>query len=157
MSWVFWTNRVCSERCWVSIRKQVQITALCPRSVWLKKLRLIVLITSDVILKKHKRPVYTLPKLVARICKVNLSNTKKSAFFFFFLGLPCRQRSTSYKLQPVTDWLPPRTIVSYNRPLFKQYTTLPIGLPAWKPTWDVGRTREKLVNHSFTSFSKIEK
>ena len=22
-----------------------------------------------------------------------------------------------------------------------------MGLPAWKPTWDVGRTREKLVNH----------
>ena len=22
-----------------------------------------------------------------------------------------------------------------------------MGLPAWQPTWDVGRTREKLVNH----------
>ena len=31
--------------------------------------------------------------------------------------------------------------------LFKQQTTLYMGLPAWQPTRDVGRTREDLVNH----------
>ena len=74
----------------------------------------------NVIYKKYKRLVYTPPDLLARFCKVNLSNTKRAIFFLFYFfnfGLPFRQRNTSYKLQRVTDWLPPRTIVSYNRPL----------------------------------------
>ena len=37
--------------------------------------------------------------------------------FFFILAWPLRQRNATYKLQRV-NWLPPRTIVSYNRPLY---------------------------------------
>ena len=40
---------------------------------------------SDVMYKKYKRLVYTPPDLLARFCKVNLSNTKK-------LGLICLPR-----------------------------------------------------------------
>ena len=39
--------------------------------------------TSDVMYKKHKRLVYTHPDLLARFCKVNLSNAKNSAWFVF--------------------------------------------------------------------------
>ena len=35
--------------------------------------------TSDVMYKKYKRLVYTSPDLLARFCKVNLSNAKNSA------------------------------------------------------------------------------
>ena len=35
--------------------------------------------------------------------------------------------------------------------IFKQKTTLFVGLSAWKPTRDVGWTRGKLVNHSPTA------
>ena len=40
----------------------------------------------NVIYKKYKRLVYTPPDLLARFCKVNLSNTKR-AFFFYFIFL----------------------------------------------------------------------
>ena len=36
-------------------------------------------------------------------------------------------------------------IIFYS--IFMQQTTLSMGLPAWQPTRDVGRTREDLVNH----------
>ena len=39
--------------------------------------------TSDVMYKCYKRLVYTHPDLLARFCKVNLSNAKKLAWFFF--------------------------------------------------------------------------
>ena len=39
--------------------------------------------TSDVMYKWYKRLVYTHPDLLARFCKVNLSNAKNSAWFFF--------------------------------------------------------------------------
>ena len=38
---------------------------------------------TDVMYKKHKRMVYTHPYLLARFCKVNLSNAKNSAWFVF--------------------------------------------------------------------------
>ena len=38
--------------------------------------------TSDVMYKKYKRLVYTPPDLLARICKVNLSNAKKFGLIF---------------------------------------------------------------------------
>ena len=41
--------------------------------------------TSDVTYKKYKRLVYTAPDLLARICKVNLSNAKNSVFPEFVL------------------------------------------------------------------------
>ena len=37
--------------------------------------------TSDVMYKRYKRLVYTSPDLLARFCKVNLSNAKNSAWF----------------------------------------------------------------------------
>ena len=40
---VFWTNLVCSERCWVSIRKQVQITASSLEPFTLKPKRIFAL------------------------------------------------------------------------------------------------------------------
>ena len=40
---VFWTNLVCSERCWVSIRKQVQITASWLEPFTLKSKRIFAL------------------------------------------------------------------------------------------------------------------
>ena len=40
---VFWTNLVCSERCWVSIRKQVQITASWLEPFTLKPKRIFAL------------------------------------------------------------------------------------------------------------------
>ena len=40
---VFWTNLVCSERCWVSIRKQVQITASWLEPFTLKTQRIFAL------------------------------------------------------------------------------------------------------------------
>ena len=47
--------------------------------------------TSDVMYKKYKRLVYTPSDLLARICKVNLSNAKKFGLICFpricFLGL----------------------------------------------------------------------
>ena len=49
----------------------------------IKKQHPIVLFTSDVIYKKNKRLVYMPRDLLARFCKVNLSNPKKSAYFFF--------------------------------------------------------------------------
>ena len=39
--------------------------------------------TSDVMYKKYIRLVYTSPDLLARFCKVNLSNAKTSASFVF--------------------------------------------------------------------------
>ena len=39
--------------------------------------------TSDVMYKKYKRLVYTPPDLLARICKVNLSNAKKFSLICF--------------------------------------------------------------------------
>ena len=39
--------------------------------------------TSDVMYKKYKRLVYTPPDLLARICKVNLSNAKKFGLICF--------------------------------------------------------------------------
>ena len=39
--------------------------------------------TSDMLYKKYKRIVYTPPDLLARICKVNLSNAKKSGLICF--------------------------------------------------------------------------
>ena len=39
--------------------------------------------TSDVMYKKYKRLVYTPSDLLARICKVNLSNTKKFSLICF--------------------------------------------------------------------------
>ena len=44
-----------------------------------KKQRLIVLFSSDVMYKKYKRLVYTPKDLLAGFCKVNLSNAKLSA------------------------------------------------------------------------------
>ena len=41
--------------------------------------------TSDVMYKKYKRLVYTSPDLLARFCKVNLSNAKNSAWFVFLM------------------------------------------------------------------------
>ena len=41
--------------------------------------------TSDVMYKWYKRLVYTHPDLSTRFCKVNLSNAKKLAWFFFLL------------------------------------------------------------------------
>ena len=38
---------------------------------------------SDVMYKKYNRLVYTSPDLLARFCKVNLSNAKHSAWFVF--------------------------------------------------------------------------
>ena len=58
------------------------IPAFYPRSVWQKQ-RLIVLFTSDVMYKKYKRLVYTPLDLLARFCKINLSNVKNSAWFCF--------------------------------------------------------------------------
>ena len=53
----------------------------------IKEQRLIVLFTSDEMYKKYKRLLYTPPDLLARFCKVNLSNTKNLACFFFFASL----------------------------------------------------------------------
>ena len=39
--------------------------------------------TSDAMYKNYKRLVYTSPDLLARFCKVNLSNAKNSAWFVF--------------------------------------------------------------------------
>ena len=39
--------------------------------------------TSDVTYKCYKRLVYTHPDLLARFCKINLSNAKNSAGIFF--------------------------------------------------------------------------
>ena len=41
--------------------------------------------TSDVMYKKYERLVYTSPDLLARFCKVNLSNAKNSAWFVFLI------------------------------------------------------------------------
>ena len=74
----------------------------CPRYVSLlkKKQRFIVLCTSDVMHKKYKRLGYTSPDLLVRFRKAKLVD----------------HNNATYKLQRV-NWLPPRTIVSYNRPL----------------------------------------
>ena len=48
----------------------------------IKEQRLIVLFTSDEMYKKYKRLLYTPPDLLARVCKVNLSNAKNLACFF---------------------------------------------------------------------------
>ena len=53
----------------------------------IKKKHPIVLFTSDVIYKKKKRLVFTPPDLLARFCKVNLSNPKKSTFFIILASL----------------------------------------------------------------------
>ena len=89
----------------------------CPRYVSLlkKKQRFIVLCTSDVMHKKYKRLGYTSPDLLVRFRKAKLVDHKKIRLHFYS-GLPFRQRNATYKLQRV-NWLPPRTIVSYNRPL----------------------------------------
>ena len=49
------------------------------------------------------------------ISKINLSNTKNSSWLFI-LAFHFRQSNAAYKFQPV-NWLPPRAIASYNRPL----------------------------------------
>ena len=49
------------------------------------------------------------------ISKINLSNTKNSSWLFI-LAFHFRQSNATYKFQPV-NWLPPRAIASYNRPL----------------------------------------
>ena len=41
--------------------------------------------TSDVMYKRYKRLAYTSPDLLARFCKVNLSNAKNSAWFVFLM------------------------------------------------------------------------
>ena len=43
---------------------------------------------------------FTPQDLLARFCKVNLSNTKKSGFIYYF-GLSVRQRNATYKLHRV--------------------------------------------------------
>ena len=52
-----------------------------------KKHRLIVLFTSDAMHKKYKWLAYTSPDLLARFCKVNLTNTISPAWFFISASL----------------------------------------------------------------------
>ena len=47
--------------------------------------------TSDVMYKNYKRLVYTSPDLLARFCKVNLSNTKKFHLISFPGPIYCDQ------------------------------------------------------------------
>ena len=49
------------------------------RGLYDKNSASLVLFTSDVMHKKYKKLVYTPPDLLARFCKVNLSNAKNSA------------------------------------------------------------------------------
>ena len=86
-----WMNAICLPK----LGKTARYFKVC----MIRKQRLIVLFTSDVMYKKYKKLVYTPPDLLARFCKVNLSNTKNSASFII--------------LASFLDWLPPRTILSF--------------------------------------------
>ena len=63
--------------------------------------------TSDVMYKKYKRLVYTPSDLLARICKVNLSNAKKCGLICFpricFRGLIYFDQESSWLLNVIED------------------------------------------------------
>ena len=82
-------------------RKEQILSEVC----MIKKQRLIVLFTSDVMKKRmFKRLVYTPPDLWPTFtCKVNFSNTKNLVWFFYF-GLPFRQRNGTCKLAATEDY-----------------------------------------------------
>ena len=95
----YWMNAICLEKLW-NTKKKTVLSEVCT----INKERLIELFTSYEMYKKYKRLVYRPSDLSARVCKVNLSNTKNRAWFL--ISLPFRQRRAC-KL----------AIVSYNWPL----------------------------------------
>ena len=66
-----------------------------------------VCFTSDVMYKEYKRLVYTHPDLLARICKVNLSNAKKIGLICFaricFRGLIYCDQEPLWLLSVIED------------------------------------------------------
>ena len=85
----------------------------------IKKQRLIVLFTSDVMKKKSifKRLVYTPTDLPPRFtCKVNLSNAKNPGLIFYF-GLPFRQRDATCKLAAIEDYCVFHRIIFWGCPI----------------------------------------
>ena len=118
----YWISVICIAKLWK--------TAFCPNYVsLLQKHRLIVLFTSDVMYKKYKRLLYTPPlRFVGKTLWRKLVEHRKIGLIWYF-GLPFWQRNATYKLQRV-NWLPSRTLVSYNRPLWHliKFLRCPINL-----------------------------
>ena len=65
---------------WKLSADEVLVFKWLQAQVWFFKF---IYFTSDVMYKLYKRLVYTHPDLLARFCKINLSNAKNSAGIFF--------------------------------------------------------------------------
>ena len=72
--WSSWTLTECNL-CWKIVKYRI-LSEVC-------MINCTYCFTSDVMYKKYKRLVYTPPDLLARICKVNLSNAKKFSLICF--------------------------------------------------------------------------
>ena len=72
--WSSWTLNECNL-CWKIVKYRILSEVCMINSTYC--------FTSDVMYKKYKRLVYTPPDLLARICKVNLSNAKKFCLICF--------------------------------------------------------------------------
>ena len=72
--WSSWTLTECNL-CWKIVKYHI-LSEVCV-------INCTYCFTSDVMYKKYKRLVYTPPDLLARICKVNLSNAKKFRLICF--------------------------------------------------------------------------
>ena len=72
-----WSSRTLTEcnLCWKIVKYRI-LSEVC-------MINCTYCFTSDVMYKKYKRLVYTPPDLLARICKVNLSNAKKFSLICF--------------------------------------------------------------------------
>ena len=80
-----------------------------------KKHRLIVLFTSDAMHKKYKWLAYTSPDLLARFCKVNLTNTKNPAWFFILASLLDKgMQPINYKCVKLANLLWSRAIMALD-------------------------------------------
>ena len=91
-------------------KRAKSVRGLYKKNTCILRILHVVLCISDVMYKKYKRLVYTPPDLLARFYKVNLSNTWNPGWFFILVSL-------LDKVVKGVNWLPPRTILSYNRPL----------------------------------------
>ena len=76
----YWISTICPAKS----EKNRIMSEVCK---FTKNTASLVLFTSDAMYKKYKWLPYTSSDLLARFCKVNLSNTKNSVWFFILASL----------------------------------------------------------------------
>ena len=102
--WVQYLSRKIVKNCRIIGLNRAKKTKLWPRSVWLKKQRLLVLLTSDVMKNYIQKAGLHATRFVAKIyLQSNLVEHKRSGLIFYF-GHPFRQRNATCKLAATEDY-----------------------------------------------------